>query len=417
MSQLWNNIAATAKLGGAYLEHSQFIKTALLAPPEQRSDLVARYQKGLSPAGLIGFKLCLQYVAVREKDDATKAAIVSLMEGAQVGFTDFLTATLAAVRGPTAVSGDDPALRRDCEYFEALLGMASDAERAQDLARHVESLDREGLARFGAHLDMIESNLNDQIKSFAGGDPSAWGSTPEDRMAYGMAHLGAPAPRPSTSPRLAQLNRGLAVVEQMKRARSRAALQGQISKLVAGSSDMIGRITAAVSARGSQADEPVAATATVPDPAMLDLPGGHDPRVARIVEIFTRHDLNAQFRFLADSPDVPAKADVLAIFGRGERALDYAALLVLCDPYCRGVDPASGTAIAKAVYVMAQAAADAAPSGEMVDLAAQAAIMVLLGYTSIRAAIDPVAFGAEASAWLDRHGHTQRRVQLLLSRI
>ncbi len=428
MSQLWANIAATARIGGAYLEHSNFIKKTLLEPAEQRSALVAQYGRSLSPASLIGFKLCLQMLAMKEKNGATKAAMISLMDGAQLTFTEVIGASVSAI-GQASVNEADPAFIRHCELLDALLAMGSDADRAQEIKRYVETLDNNGLATFAAHLDHIERSIRDQIDKQVGGESSAWGSSFEDKAAYGMAYLRAPAPNPTTNRRLAELQRGLAVVEQMKRARSFAALKGQMAKLGAQTSaakDVFGRVATAISARAMQPDEaklglllpaPDDASAAEPDAnaaSVLDVP---DPRVAQIVDIFSRQDRAAKVRFVVACPDVQVKPAVIASIGSGDPKLDYMLLLLLAEPYCGSADAAQGIAIAKAVYSMAQAAAGDDGSGEMIEIVAKAAITVLLGYSALKAAIDPVLFGREASVWLDRHGHVTNKLRLLLSRV
>lgn len=426
MALLRTVYSAVVKLGSAYVKHAQFVGVLLSAAPQQRTGMLAEYAAGLTPADLVGFRLCLQVLATRAATGEDKAALMALVADAQ--------SIAPGARLQATEPDDEAAFVQTCELYHSLAAMESDAERSSELTRFLGALDWDGLSRFEGHLNRMDQELNEAIAQFQGSDISAWGNSFEDRAAYGMAHLRAPAPSPTTQKTLDELRLGQAIVEQMRQAKSVATGKLRLARLGAQASVAANILARAVGTVASHAQDRIAAAqpqvphvaqpqvpyaepASAAVPAMPATADGNDPRVARIIDIFTRQDRSARLRFVEDGPKVPLPPTLLQAFESGYPEVEGMALCMLANIYCRNSAAAEGIETARAVYAMAQAAATGSAADPMVEVAAQAAIVVLLGYNMTGAAGNAAHFGHDASVWLGARGDVTHKAPLLMARI
>lgn len=137
--------------------------------------------------------------------------------------------------------------------------------------------------------------------------------------------------------------------------------------------------------------------------------------VAEIVKLFTDGDAAEQLAFIERCPPNPMIEAVRPFISSGYLEPQLLALCMFADPYCRGVDPPLGVAIAQAAYQLSQTAYGEKSLRGYLDTGAQAAVTCLIGYGSMGRHDDAVRVGRAASDWLDREGHDALKPTLLMS--
>lgn len=204
----WGDLLSGAlRIGSVYVQHTNFVQTALAADGTNQYQLLQSYVQGLSESAYNGFKITALMLANTESDSMRKAAIQSLLrdaDGARGG---------GARSVPPAPQVSNPEIDDDFTPIATMLDewfdVKDESRRFDLLIDYLMTLDPREYLEFAARLQNVRSRHLQAIKNHEAQELNAWGTYMEDRLAYMMARENTGAKDPIWQAAHNELIRGL----------------------------------------------------------------------------------------------------------------------------------------------------------------------------------------------------------------